>query len=453
MTASEYCRDELQVLAAALEASLTESLSPDQQAYAALVQDGELHPWTKRAEDVWNQAAGSDPWRDHHLAIVHHAKAYDLESTGSPEAFRHWSLALRHWSVVHADSTFWTRMARHLAEVGAEVAPDVIDGVRARLPQELLQPHRDLIAAYQASDPQRARSHLRVLTSAPFEPGLIDSIRLELTGEVLDAVPGEVKTGDFDGMIERLLTWQHIDEHNAHLLRALLYVYRKFNELNSDAEDSLARVAENVAAADRTLQDFGVPPPDPAGVSVYIERLKALRPSGLPAGALAAEIARHEAWRGLTSYRLASRGFSWKTGAGSRQECERCAAKAVQHFAVARQLDPNLGLDSYYSALSEIEADVESLWGLCLMARDDLIGAAQHCRRATTLDPSDPACFLGLAQALLMPDNVMNAALAEAEHAISQADSLLRESGDRSPAEVAKLRELLTIRRASRFRR
>jgi len=446
VTSSEPCRAELQAIAAELRASLTESLSPDQQAYAALVKDGELHPWTEQAEAIWARASGSDPWRDHHLAILHHAKAYDLEMARSADAFQHWTAALRHWSTVHADDAFWARMARHLSgHMGTEIPPGVIDGVRARLPRELLEPHRDLIAAYQTSNPDRARSHMGVMTSAPFDPGVIDGIRLQFTEEVLAAVPDAVMTADFEVMITSLREWQRIDPDNAHFLRSLLYVYRKFNEQVWDADDGLTRVSGNVAAANQILQALGVSPPDPAGVAGYVDRLKALRPGGLPPGALTAEIARHEIWGGLVNYRLASRRFSWDSDPKSRRECEQGAFRAVKHFAMAHQLDPHLALDHYYAALPSIEASIESLWGLCLLEQKDHVGAAQHFRRATTLNPSDAEYYLGLAQALLLPDNVTYAALAEAEQAISRADAL--------GAEVGTLRRSLQLRRALSLRR
>jgi len=446
VTSSEPCRAELQAIAAELRASLAESLSPDQQAYAALAKDGELYPWTEQAEAIWARASGSDLWRDHHLAILHHAKAYDLETAGSPDAFQHWTAALRHWSAVRADDAFWARMARHLSErMGTEIAPGVIDGVRARLPRELLEPHRDLIATYQASNPERARSHMHIMTSAPFDPDVIDGIRLQFTEEVLAAVPDAVMTADFEKMIASLCGWQHIDPDNAHLLRSLLYVYRKFNEQVWDADDGLTRVSGNVAAAQQILQALGVSPPDPAGVTGYVDRLKALRPGGLPPGALTAEIARHEVWGGLVSYRLARRRFSWKSDPGSRRECEQGAARAVNHFAMAHQLDSHLALDHYYAALPSIEASIESLWGLCLLAKKDHVGAAQHFRRATTLNPSDAEYYLGLAQALLLPDNVTYAALAEAEQAISRADALGAEVG--TPRRLLERRRELNLRR------
>lgn len=448
MTSSEPSRAELQAIAAQLRSSLAERLSPDQQAYAALMKNGELHPWTEQSEAIWARASGSDPWCDHHLAILHHARAYDLETAGSPEAFQHWSAALRHWSAVHADDAFWARMARHLTErMGAEIAPGVIDGVRTRLPRELLEPHRDLIAAYQTSDPERARSHMRVLTSAPFDPDVIDRIRCQFTEEVLAAVPDAVMTADFEGIIARLRGWQHIDQDNAHLLRSLLYVYRKFNEQTWEADDGITRVSENVAAAGQILKTLGVSPPDPAGVAGYVDRLKALRPGGLLGGALTTEIARHEVWGGLVSYRLASQRFPRQSDPRSRRECERSAAMAVDHFAVARQLDPHLALDSYYSAVPSIEASVESLWGLCLVAKKDYAEAVKHCRRATTLDPSDAEYFFGLAQSLLMLDNTTDAMCAEIAQAISRAERLAKKSdSDRLRRSIEQLRKLHAIR-------
>jgi len=280
---------------------------------------------------------------------------------------------------------------------------------------------------------------MRVLTSAPFDPDMIDGIRRQFTDEVVAAVPDAVQTNDFEATIANLRGWQYVDKHNAHLLRSVLYVYRKFNEYLWSADDGLTRVAENVAAAARILAGLGVPPPAPAGVAGYVGRLMAMRPGGLPPDALTAEIARHEFWGGWVSDQLASQRLSWASSPGSRRDCEQGLARAVRHFALARRLDPHLALDSYYSDLPSIEANTESRWGQCLMAKKDYVGAAQHCRRATTLDPSNANCFRGLAQVLLRSSNMTGTMLAEAEQAISRADAL--------GADVEMLRKLLEILR------
>lgn len=455
MSAVESCLARLRVIRADLLGRLAESRKPDQQAYAALVQDRELHPWTEQAEYIWVKATGPDPWRDHHLAVLHHAKAYDLESKGSAQALRHWSAALQHWSRVHADDAFWARLARHLSEhMGTEVPPDVVAKVRSRLPRELLEPQRDLIAAYHLGNPERARSHMVILKSAPFDRDLIDGLRIQFAADVVATIPDAVEAASFEAMIAELRRWQHIDDDNAHLLRSLLYAYRKFNEHLEKVDDGLIRIAENIRQTEQILQVIGMPPADPPGVARYVARLQALRPAGLPQAALAAEIARHEFWSGYVNERLADERFSWESSPESRKECERSAARAVQHFGSARMLDPQLALDHYYSEMPSLEASAESLWGLCLQRAQEFVGAAQHLRRATALKPDGPRYFSELAQALLVPDPVSATALAEAEHAINRAKTLLTKSGNAKGLQnVVVLTRLLEIRRAGRHLR
>lgn len=450
MTMAGSCRDQLGAIAAQMRTAIAETMTPDHLAYAALDQDGELHPWTEEAEQHWTGASDPDPWRAHHLAVLHHARAYDLEQTGSPEAFRYWIAALRYWSQVHADDTFWVRMERQLGEhLGAELAPDLVPGVRARLPRELLEPHRNLVATYQLSDPERAKGHLGVLKAAPFDPDLIDGVRLLLVEEVLATVTDGVDTGDFDTVRAELRRWLHLDEGNAHLVRSLLYTYRKLNERVWNAGDGVDLVAKNVAAAEQIVKVIGEPPADPAGVARYTGRLAKLRPGGLPAGALVAEVARHEIWSGLVSKSLAHKRLSLESLAESGRECERHVSRAVTRFSRARLLDPQLALDNYYSALPSIEADAESLWGLCLLTsgKKDYVGAAQHFRRACTLDPTEVESFLGLAQALIASGDSA-AVLTEAEQALARADGLAEKSGDKKArASVTQVRGLLGARR------
>lgn len=290
---------------------------------------------------------------------------------------------------------------------------------------------------------------MRILKSAPFDPDLIDGLRLQFADDVVATIPDAVKTADFEAMIAELRRWQHIDEDNAHLIRSLLYAYRKFNEQVWDADNGVTRVAANTEQTKQLLKVVVGPlHSDPTGVANYVKRLEALRPRGLLRGAIAAEVARHEFWSGFVSERLADEQFSWDSTAQSRKESERSAGRAVQHFRVARLLDSQLSLDSYYSAMPSLEASAESLWGLCLLRERDCAGAAQHFRRATALKPSAMRYFSELAQALLTSDTVAAAALTEAEQAIDRIAMLALESGDNKKlADVEMLRRLLAVQR------
>lgn len=455
----EFCRVQLRMITTSLRELLAKSLSPDEAAYAALVENGELHPWTVQAEDIWAGARGHDPWRRHHLAVLHHARAYDLEMQGSAEAHGYWTRALEHWGAVHGDATFWEQMTLHLGEhMGTEIDPGIVADVRRRLPRNLLEPHRDLIAAYRSGQPHRARSHMGLLMSAPFASDLIDGVRAGLVRDVVAKVPQAIQTASDEPMLAELCEWLSIDPKNAHLLQAALTVTRNSNERLLGSDDDFAQIEQNVSQAEQlvcpVLDALG-PPRDhsPGSVREYVAKLGNLRPVVPSRAALTAEIARYEFWNGLVCTRKVQQRFSPDAGPETTRTSERLASKAVGHFALARLIDPQLTLNPFCQHVDVLDGRAEAVLGLCFMSsirpgRSDLVGAAQHFRRATTLDPSAFDAHLLLGQSLVMSGDTSPGALAEAARAASRAEELLPDMSEpEARAAVIELKTALLHRR------
>src|SRR5262245_24620053 len=67
-------------------------------------------PYTPGALRSFQRGALEDPSDvrfAHHLAIAHHALAWDLELAGDPRAAEEWARALGHWRSVAASREFW----------------------------------------------------------------------------------------------------------------------------------------------------------------------------------------------------------------------------------------------------------------------------------------------------------------------------------------------------------
>lgn len=437
----ESRQDQLRAVAVGLRAVLAKSLSPDEAAYAALIENGERQPWTAQAEDIWGQARDHDLWRRHHLAVLHHARAYDLEMQGNSEAGGHWTRALEHWRAVHKDDTFWHQLALHLGEqMGTEIDPAMVADVRQRLPRDLLEPHRDLIVAYRSTEPHRAKVHMHLLTSAPFDSDVIDGVRSGLVCDVIAQVPKAVKSAVYEPLIAEVREWLSIDPKNAHLLQALLVLTRSANEQLVGVDDDFVQIERNVTQAEQLVRpafDAIGPPLDysPGSVRKYAAKLGRLRPEVPSRAALAAEIARHEFWNGFVCVKKSQRQFAPEAGSTIIRTCERVASSAVAHFALARLIDPQLTLNPLYQHLDTLDSRAETVWGLCLMStgrsgRSDLVGAAQHFRRATALEPGAFDSHLLLAQSLVMSGDTSPPARAEALQAISRAEELLPETNE-----------------------
>jgi hypothetical protein len=323
-------QDELAALAGAIH-EVIDWMDPDARAYGALQRDGELHPWTDEAEVIWREATGHDDWRDHDRAILLHAKAFDLERDGDAAAADYWRLALVQWARVLGDDLFWARFERGLGErMGVEVAPGIVDGVRRRLPTDLLSVHAAVVREQVATDPERARRHMSVLKAAPFDAELKDAMRRSLVQPVVDSVPRAVQTHEYEGCLEQLRVWLYVDDDNPLLIRSVLLVCRKWSE-GLWNEDDWAQMGENTAVAQ--------------------ELCDGLNPASIPGDpTLAAEVARHYYWRAVSATRHAHGLLADSTTSG-RDQIRADTSQAQRDLDHALELDPDLLVDNWYDDL------------------------------------------------------------------------------------------------------
>src|SRR2546430_11619420 len=146
-----------------LRSFLNSAVSDDELAYACLDKAGERQPWTELSRLIWAKPSADSEWKHHHLAIVHHSAAYDLEAAGSPNAFIHWKAALDLWSRLCYDEPFWDRMHHQLERaMGVPVDREVVEAARRKLRQDLLAPHVTLAGPSPPTDPARAAAHPQV---------------------------------------------------------------------------------------------------------------------------------------------------------------------------------------------------------------------------------------------------------------------------------------------------
>jgi hypothetical protein len=82
-----------------------------------------------------------DPAVLHHLAIAHHARAWDLELRGDPEALEAWVRALGCWNLLSRIDGFWDLLRARLVAAHPNSDPDLVTKVREELQQELTEVH------------------------------------------------------------------------------------------------------------------------------------------------------------------------------------------------------------------------------------------------------------------------------------------------------------------------
>ncbi|NUR00943.1 MAG: hypothetical protein HOY79_31770 [Streptomyces sp.] len=337
---------ELDALAGELERLRAElsALLPAEpaSAYEALWRAGELQPWTLTAIRLWEREDGDDIEVVHHLAIAHHARAYDLEAAGDDDAFGHFEKALGHWATLYGRPDFWRRTHERLSEaMGVPVRDEVVAEVRTRLPHNLLEPHLTLAARLRLTDPGRARRHMRLVTGSAFPDATVAEARDALVRDVLDGVPAAVAEGRFAETIDVLESWLLLDPDNHDLLRALLFTSRSWVE----------RLRGDPYAKQRMDDLLG--------------RVDALVPSGLarsvaPGGELAKELARHEFLLALRWFGALGADAPSPDSPGSLSEVEharRRARQAARCVDRALELYPEMGEDLRYAEAADLRSD------------------------------------------------------------------------------------------------
>lgn len=165
-----------------------------------------IHPYTTEALAELAAAHDHDP-EDvgvlHHLAIAHHARAWDLELAGDPRAAREWETALGYWRGVAASALFWAGLEEKLLACDPTAAVTCLAEVRRDLLEKLLDIHVDFVHHYCEGDaPERATGHVEIIRRARIPP----AVKKRLLGKVFAAMTSSVPEAKARGAHASALT-------------------------------------------------------------------------------------------------------------------------------------------------------------------------------------------------------------------------------------------------------
>jgi tetratricopeptide (TPR) repeat protein len=430
MTAADHhaVAADLEAIASQLRQAIDAALVPEVRAYGTLRVGSDVHPWTADAEATWRAAEGPDPWRSHDLAVALHARAYDLEQEGSDEALAYWREALRYWSAVCKDDAIWELLLAGLGDtLGARAPASVIERTRARLPGDLLAVHEALVEDYRHHDRGRAREHMRILKTAPFDQAVIDAVRSRLIKPVLDDAVAAAHASRYEDAVSELEAWLFIDERNHELIRLLVYTLRGWNETVFQLEE-FDRIRRNNEVAEAALDQL------PAKARAH-------------GGSLAAEAARMHFWRGLLAATEGSRQFDPESSASARRALPPLREGAKQ-LELAQRIDPEVVDDPNYGDVRRLQAEAEVVCGQCELVLEAGSAAQDHFRQAIRLNPDDPIGYLMLTAALLGPATVSREVLGDAERLLENARGKMRVDSDpRAPEFLEELEHRIATHR------
>ena len=158
-----------------LQGYLTAAFSPDRMALADL----EMEPmgWTRRAYSekafqIWQKQLElfpDDPLILHHMAIMHHARAFDIENGRKPaKSDADWESAMDCWYRLYKTDAFWDKLTAKAC--AGTVRQDVVRKLREDFPQMIMAIHYDIALDKETREKRKSRAkfHIGVVHKAPF---------------------------------------------------------------------------------------------------------------------------------------------------------------------------------------------------------------------------------------------------------------------------------------------
>ena len=400
-----------------LRAELQVQHQPERRARATLKPN--RHGWTEEpyadeAFRIWEDTLGRFP-QDlqtvHHLAIMHHARAFDLEqSEDSTRADADWKRALELWYRLWSEDGFWEELARR-------VDPDLqnpFPEVRLKLPEQLLQVHFDIAFDQQTAN-HRARQHVKIALDSPFPHEAKDRVRLRayerLTGGLPPAVwnAGTIDRQTLDPALQAVAGYLSLDEMFQPALADLLsllvkvqlgYVQRINAAGAVDTPEDRQRELEDLKTADSLY--------DP-----YVERLERhiaeLEPEVLSNLTQWHRLS-GQAHRALDEYELAAAHYRRALASAARDDTNTLTGDELRNewalsVILAAREDAGRGETGKARELIASTRREEGLSAECLVLRAgiwvllrEFDEARQDCNRAVQLDPDNSAIFILRAQ-------------------------------------------------------
>lgn len=182
-----------------LQGYLTTAVNPDRIALADLKMEPmgwTQHVYSQKAFDIWQgqlKLFPDDPLTLHHMAIMHHARAFDLEAGSNPsESDMDWQAAMGLWYRLHAMDSFWDTLTAKVCK--DKVRQDVIKKLRTDFPQKILAIHYDIALDKETRDKRKSRAkfHIAMARNAPFEASQCAEAQRAAYNRYIQSVPDEV---------------------------------------------------------------------------------------------------------------------------------------------------------------------------------------------------------------------------------------------------------------------
>lgn len=344
-----------------------------ERAYSLLASAGEIyHP---EAQRIWEERLESSPHDHvavHHLAVLHHARAYDLENEGKDEAFEEWEKALRLWAGLWGCDAFWTELKAKGRQLSDLFNDNKFDESRNNLPRFLLQVHYSLVLSLLHGDIKRAKRHWQLLLNSPFPAEEKEGFRAGLYQNMTAGVDEDRRQRQYQSAVTKLKDFLELDPtYVPPLLRDLVATFNDWNNF-------LWLDGKRLADIERNLED----------AKDYVKSLESQRPDKDPLAAAA--LAEHYLMTGLVEQERPRRfERALKNGrpptAADCEEAIRDFNKAVEAYKTSARFDGGLRTRKQTNCLKNAYDWLCAAYIYHAQARllvNDLTGARKSLREA-----------------------------------------------------------------------
>lgn len=240
---------------------LWEKESAHEIAYSLLASAEDVyHPEALKIWEKRLQSSPADFVALHHLAIMHHARAYDLESQMSAEAFSEWEKALILWSGLHRCGEFWEEREARGKGLGDRFDPRELEELRKELPLYLLEVHADLVREYyRSADSSRSGRHMGIILQARFPEEIKEGLHYSLYKELTAGVEADVNARNFEAAVIKTEKYLSIDPEYRKALRDVVDLFNKWNDGYFAAKDyrSIEKIVRRAARYVERLEKIG----------------------------------------------------------------------------------------------------------------------------------------------------------------------------------------------------
>lgn len=210
---------------------------PEQRAWTRLAPTKNGWPtrlYDDQAFQLWDKAARGLP-KDlravHHLAIMHHARAIDVEQSEHPsQSDVDWKSALQLWHQLYEADGFWADVAKLV-----DVPPELVPQVRQEMAEQLLRLHFD-IALDEQSPHHRARFHVQLALNSSFPREVIERVRIKAYERAIDGVDAAAwapRTREAQVLLPAIETVVHFLELDERCPAALMDLFRLLKQLQA----------------------------------------------------------------------------------------------------------------------------------------------------------------------------------------------------------------------------